>query len=72
MSGPQNVGNLMERLQVEQSLLSHHLAILRDHELVEATRKGKAMVYQLPVSVTDSPEEKAIHLGCCKISFDEP
>jgi len=70
MSGPQNVGELMEQLKVEQSLLSHHLAILRDHELVEAIRNGKTMVYQLPTSVTDSTVGKAINLGCCKISFD--
>ena len=70
MSGPQNVGDLMEHLGVEQSLLSHHLAILRDHELVEASRKGKAMIYQLPTSVTDSTVGKAINLGCCKISFE--
>jgi len=70
MSGPQNVGELMEQLKVEQSLLSHHLAILRDHELVEAIRDGKTMIYQLPVNVTDSTTGKAINLGCCKISFD--
>jgi ArsR family transcriptional regulator len=70
MSGPQNVGELMEQLKVEQSLLSHHLAILRDHELVEAHRDGKAMIYQLPASVTDSAAGRAINLGCCKISFD--
>ena len=70
MSGPQNVGELMEQLQVEQSLLSHHLAILRNHELVEAHRDGKTMIYQLPESVTDSTIGKAINLGCCKISFD--
>ena len=70
MSGPQNVGELMEQLQVEQSLLSHHLAILRDHELVEAHREGKTMIYQLPASVTDSATGRAINLGCCKISFD--
>ncbi len=70
MSGPQNVGELMEQLQVEQSLLSHHLAILRNHELVEAHREGKTMIYQLPESVTDSTIGKAIDLGCCKISFD--
>jgi len=70
MAGPQNVGELMEHLQVEQSLLSHHLAILRDNGLVEATREGKTMVYQLPATVTDSTAGKAINLGCCKISFD--
>ena len=70
MAGPQNVGELIEQLKVEQSLLSHHLAILREHELVEAHREGKTMIYQLPESVTDSTIGKAINLGCCKISFD--
>ena len=70
MSGPQNVGKLMEQLDVEQSLLSHHLAILRDHELVESYREGKTMIYQLPESVSESTVGKAINLGCCKISFD--
>ena len=70
MSGPQNVGELMEQLDVEQSLLSHHLALLREHGLVESHRDGKTMIYQLPASVTDSTAGKAINLGCCKISFD--
>ena len=69
MAGSKNVGNLMEQLDVEQSLLSHHLAILRDAGLVEATREGKAMIYQLPETVSDSTAGKAINLGCCKISF---
>jgi DNA-binding transcriptional ArsR family regulator len=60
----------MEQLDVEQSLLSHHLAILRGMGLVEASREGKFMIYQLPASVSDSKSGKAINLGCCKISFD--
>lgn len=72
MAGPKNVGELMAQLGVEQSLLSHHLAILRDTALVEASREGKAMVYQLPASVSGSTSGKAINLGCCKISFEEP
>ena len=70
MAGPKNVGELMEQLDVEQSLLSHHLAVLRDNGLVEAAREGKAMVYQLSASVSDSSSGKAINLGCCKIAFD--
>ncbi|MGP0593612.1 ArsR/SmtB family transcription factor [Nitrospira sp. T9] len=70
MSGQKNVGELMEQLEVEQSLLSHHLSVLRDNSLVEATREGKTMVYKLPENVADSTNGKAINLGCCKISFD--
>ena len=70
MSGPKNVGELIEQLDVEQSLLSHHLAVLRDTGLVEASREGKVMVYQLPASVSNSTTGKAINLVCCKISFD--
>ena len=60
----------MEILSVEQSLLSHHLAVLRDHELVETHRDGKSVIYQLPEDVSASTAGKAINLGCCKISFD--
>ena len=70
MSGQKNVGELMEQLNVEQSLLSHHLSVLRDNGLVEAIREGKTMIYQLPENVADSTSGKAINLGCCKISFD--
>lgn len=70
ITGPKNVGELMDELGVEQSLLSHHLAVLRDNGLVEATREGKTMIYQLPEGVSDSTAGKAINLGCCKISFD--
>jgi len=64
------VGELMDALGVEQSLLSHHLSVLRENGLVEATREGKTMIYQLPEEVSDSTAGKAINLGCCKISFD--
>lgn len=71
MTGPKHVGELMETLDVEQSLLSHHLAVLRDHGLVEGIRKGKRVVYQVPKHITGSTAGKAINLGCCTISFDQ-
>ncbi len=70
MSGPKHVGELMDQLDVEQSLLSHHLAVLREHGFVEAMREGKTVVYQLPDTVADFTSGRAINLGCCKISFD--
>lgn len=66
---PSHVGRLGEILKVEQSLLSHHLRVLRDAGLVTAARDGKAVLYSV------SPEAKvesgrAINLGCCQLRFN--
>lgn len=72
MDGPMHVGQINEVLNIEQSLLSHHLRVLRDAGLVEATRDGKRVLYSLAKNVVGKGKGKgkAIHLGCCKISFD--
>ncbi|WP_266202298.1 ArsR/SmtB family transcription factor [Pontibacter kalidii] len=41
------VSQLQEVLQVEQSLLSHHLTNMRDKGLVETRREGKNVYYSL-------------------------
>ena len=69
MEKPQRVNELMDALDVEQSLLSHHLAQLREAGLVEARRDGKAVLYQLAPGVTPATTEKALDLGCCQLSF---
>ena len=69
MEKPQYVNELMDRLHVEQSLLSHHLAQLRDARLVEGRRNGKAVLYQLAPGVSRATRGKAIELGCCQLSF---
>ncbi|MCC2669961.1 MAG: putative transcriptional regulator [Armatimonadetes bacterium] len=66
MSGPKHVGEINERLEIEQSLLSHHLKVLRDAGLVQATRDGKAVRYELMPGVAS---KHAIDLGCCQLSF---
>lgn len=70
MSGPQQVGELNAALKMEQSLLSHHLRVLRDAGLVLSTRDGKAVLYRLAEGVTlgEKPGE-SINLGCCRLSF---
>ncbi len=70
MAGPLRVGSLGQRLNVEQSLLSHHLRALRDGGLVEGTRDGKSVVYRLADGVRPSRGRDAIHLGCCRLTFD--
>jgi ArsR family transcriptional regulator len=69
MDKPKHVGELKKILGVEQSLLSHHLALLREAGLVEAIRDGKAVLYQLASGVASATSGKAIDLGCCQLSF---
>ena len=70
MSGPQQVSEIIAVLHLEQSLLSHHLRVLRDAGLVESERDGKAVRYRLAEQVFGDARA-AIDLGCCSILFDE-
>ena len=67
--GPMHVGAIQKALNVEQSLLSHHLQTLREAGLVEAERDGKAVRYRIAAEVV-SPNGEEINLGCCKLSFN--
>ncbi len=69
-SGPKNVGEMNAVLGLEQSLLSHHLKVLRDKGFVRTTREGKTVLYQLEPAVKSAGGGRAIELGCCRLSFD--
>lgn len=71
LDGPQHVGELNERIDVEQSLLSHHLRVLRDAGLVTANRDGKSMQYRLAPDIRPDAQHQAVSLGCCRLSFDD-
>jgi len=70
MAGPKHVGQINASLGLEQSLLSHHLRVLREAGLVLAERDGKAVSYSLAPEFRGSRSGQAINLGCCLISFD--
>jgi len=70
LEGPKHVGEINETLGVEQSLLSHHLKVLRQAGLVNAQRDGKQVLYSLAKHVQGNRKGRAINLGCCLISFD--
>ncbi len=70
MDGERKVGDMQQSLQIDQSLLSHHLKVLRDAGMVVARRAGKAVAYRLAPGVSLSGEG-AINLGCCQLTFPE-
>ncbi|WP_254605113.1 metalloregulator ArsR/SmtB family transcription factor [Sphingomonas bacterium] len=45
---PRTVGELTEEIGVSQSLVSHHLRLLRAARLLRQQRRGKKMLYDLP------------------------
>ena len=70
LAGPKNVSQLNALIRIDQSLLSHHLKVLRDAGLVKTTRDGKAIRYEIAPEVKAEAGANAINLGCCRISFD--
>jgi ArsR family transcriptional regulator len=69
MDNPWRVGDLAERLKVEQSLMSHHLKVLKKAGLVTANRTGRSVNYSMPEEVGPGPDGRSINLGCCTLHF---
>ncbi len=66
---PQRVGELNAQLGIDQSLLSHHLKVMRDAGIVLGDRDGKAVRYRLSPKLVQSSTRDAIDLGCCTLCF---
>jgi ArsR family transcriptional regulator len=69
LAGPKRVGDLQTHLRVEQSLLSHHLAVLREAGFVAAERDGKGFLYRIAPEVARAVSGNVLDLGCCRLSF---
>lgn len=69
LHGPRHVGELNQRLGLEQSLFSHHLRVLREAGLVVADRDGKAMLYRLGPALEPDGDGAKLSLGACRLSF---
>jgi len=51
VAGPLSVSQINERMQLSQSALSQHLAILRDSGIVATTRESQSIIYSLPAGI---------------------
>ena len=69
-AGPRRVYEIGDELEIEQSLLSHHLRSLRKAGIVESRRDGKSVVYSLaPGARVHGRGASQIDLGCCRVTF---
>jgi DNA-binding transcriptional ArsR family regulator len=50
LDGPLSVGEITSGLALSQSLVSHHLRLLRAARLLKAGRRGKQVFYSIPDS----------------------
>ncbi|RMH06748.1 MAG: ArsR family transcriptional regulator [Nitrospirae bacterium] len=66
---PWRVGELRRALGIEQSLLSHHLALLREAGFVDTIRQGKTILYRLAPGMACTSSGKGLDLGCCQLTF---
>jgi DNA-binding transcriptional ArsR family regulator len=71
MDNPKTVADLLEHLGLEQSLLSHHLRILRQAGIVESRREGKKVRYRLSEAVSWSGPGRGLDLGCCRLEMKQ-
>jgi len=67
MDRPKTAGELARELGVEQSLLSHHLKILRHEGLIESRREGKSVICNLTDAIVFSDTGWELDLGCCRL-----
>lgn len=61
LDGELSVGGLVEKLDLSQSLISHHLRLLKAARLVKARRDGKYMFYSSADSHISNMLKNMIH-----------
>lgn len=71
LNGEQNVSELVDKLHMTQSAISHQLKFLRDNNAVKSRRQGKCIIYSLDdCHVIDILEKGLEHMAHKKV-YDE-
>lgn len=70
-TGPRNVGDLAAELDVTIVTMSHHLAVLYHGGLVERSKVGRFVEYQLTPSVFVKGRRgnDCLDFGCCRLEL---
>lgn len=70
--GEECVSGLMDKLNLAQSHVSHHLKILKTANLIKSRREGHKISYFLAPKVRQNMSEskkESFDLGCCEVKF---
>ncbi|MBX9863940.1 MAG: metalloregulator ArsR/SmtB family transcription factor [Hyphomicrobium sp.] len=68
--GARRVNEINSELNLEPTLFSHHLRVLRQAGIVVTRREGKSIVYSLSPAVTNGHTSPVLDFGCCTLSFN--
>lgn len=67
--GPRSVGEITGIVHSELANVSHHLAVLRNSQLVRTKRQGKHILYSLNPRVFSHQKGSgdSLNFGCCEV-----
>ena len=62
------VGDIAELFNLDRTTISHHLAMLRDNNLLRATKRGKERYYSMNVEYVIGTLEEMVNIlkSCCQ------
>jgi len=63
------VSEIIKKLKIEPTLLSHHLSVLKKEGVLVAKRDGKRIQYKVAPKVKVNGKSKGVDLGSCKVLF---
>ncbi len=71
-TGPRSVGEIAQSLRTPLANVSHHLKALREMGLVNASKRGRFVIYSLDERFARSANGAALDMldfGCCRLEL---
>lgn len=68
-TGPKNVSEVANALEIEIVNVSHHLGVLRGVGLVQHEKRGRFVIYSLAERATEGRDGTVLDLDWCRLVF---